>query len=279
MNYTKVDFSIKPHKPWNEILIDQLAEIGFDSFTEENNKLQAYIPSSEYSLSEVEKIINRINDSVDSVSYETEEIPDQNWNAKWESDFDPVEVDNEVIIYAPFHDIDKNKYTYAVEIKPQMSFGTGHHQTTYLLCKALLAQNINKKAVLDVGTGTGVLGILAAKMGAQDVFGTDIEEGAYKNAIQNIERNNVNNFQVELGDVEVIPKVTYDLIIANINKNVLKRHLPVYASLAESKSTLMLSGFFESDVDELKAEAKKCNFRLIEVLTLDNWAVMLLIKD
>lgn len=279
MDYTKVDFTISPHHPWTEILVDELAQIGFDSFTEEENKLQAYTPTSLFNENTVKTVIATFEDRDVQIYYTIEEIPSQNWNAVWESDFQPVEVGDELIIYAPFHKIDREKYKISVEIQPQMSFGTGHHQTTYLLAKTMLNLDIKKKNILDVGTGTGILGILASKLGANSVFGTDIEQGAYENALENIQRNNVENFTVKLGDIDIVPTEQFDVIIANINKNVLKSHMKEYSQHAQTGSILLLSGFFESDTEELEIEAKKNNFILDQVLTFETWAVMLLKKQ
>lgn len=278
MDYTKVEFSITPFFPWSEILTTKLAEIGFESFTENDQKLQAYIPSNLYNGEGLNSLTQEFDENSLEISYSVEEIPAQNWNATWESDFQPVEVDRDLIIYAPFHSIDSTAFKYTVQIQPQMSFGTGHHQTTYLLSKALLKADLSRKNVLDVGTGTGILGILCSKLGASSIFGTDIESGACENAIENIKRNHIDNFTVELGDIDVIPNELYDIIIANINKNVLKSHFEGYASRAKKGTLLMLSGFFETDTDELEIEAKKSNFILDQVLTFETWAVMLLIK-
>lgn len=279
MDYTMVDFDVKPRSPWTEIFTEELAQIGFDSFTEENCKLQSYIPTHLFSEEQVKRIIASFDNSDVHISYTTLEIPSQNWNAVWESDFQPVEVGDDLIIYAPFHEVDTEKYKVSVEIQPQMSFGTGHHQTTYLLSKAILDLDIRNKKVLDVGTGTGILGILASKLGARSIFGTDIEQRAFENALENIERNNIENFTVKLGDINVVPTEQFDIIIANINKNVLKSHIEEYSLRTESGSLLLLSGFFESDVDELEIEAKKSNFILSQVLTFETWAVMILKKQ
>lgn len=279
MDYTKVDFTISPREPWTEILVDELAQIDFDSFTEEEKKLQAYTPTSLFNESKVKRTIESFADRDVQISYTIEEIPSQNWNEIWESDFQPVEVDRELIIYAPFHEIDIEKYKVSVEIQPQMSFGTGHHQTTYLLSKAMLDLDNRNKKVLDVGTGTGILGILASKLGASSIFGTDIEQGAYENALENIERNNIENFTVRLGDIDIVPNEQYDIIIANINKNVLMSHMKEYSLRAQPGSLLLLSGFFESDTEELENEAKKSNFIFDQVLTFETWAVMILKKQ
>ncbi len=276
MDYIKLEFSISPFQPWSEILTNDLAEIGFDSFTEEHQKLQAYIPSENFNLENIEAQLKLYPEI--EISFTTEEIPSQNWNAVWESDFQPVEVGHDLIIYAPFHNIDTSNYKNALEIQPQMSFGTGHHQTTYLLAKTLLNLDIKGRTVLDVGTGTGILGILCSQLGAKSVFGTDIESGAVENAIENINRNLIENFKVVLGDINVIPNEKYDVIVANINKNVLKSHFHGYAERSKSGTLLMLSGFFEADATELEIEAKKSNFILNQVLTFETWAVMLLIK-
>ena len=278
MDYIKLELNINPKKPWTEIIINDLAEIGFESFTEEDSKLQAYIPVNEFNKEEIDIIADRYKRESCEISFKKVVIPHQNWNETWESDFSPVEVDKKLIIDAPFHDINTSEYEHSVVIQPQMSFRTGHHQTTYLLSKAILDLDIKNKSVLDVGTGTGILGILAAKLGAKDIFGTDIETGACENAVENIERNEVTNFTVKEGDIDVVPEQEFDIIFANINKNVLKAHLPSYSVRSHKDGLLLLSGFFESDISELEEAAKKSKFNLHDSLTYETWAVMILKK-
>ena len=277
MNYIQITLDISPKQPWTEIITQELAEIEFDSFTEEKKLLQAYISEDLFnkelfdSLIE-EYILNDIN-----IEFKIDLIPSQNWNALWESDYEQVTIDKKLLIRAPFHAADET-FEMAIEIQPQMSFGTGHHQTTYLLSKHLLDVDFNNKMVLDVGTGTGVLGILASNLGAKAVFGTDIEEGAVENAIENCERNSTKNFKVIKGDIDLVPKDKYDVVIANINKNVLKRHMKDYSKLTRDSGLLFLSGFFETDVSELTNHAALYKFETIESFTKETWAVIKLKK-
>lgn len=277
MDYIQITLDIKPRQPWTEIITQELAEIEFDSFTEEDKLLQAYVSEENFNEDLLNAIIKEYKNKDVEILVKKDHIPSQNWNAVWESDYSPVTVDKKLLIRAPFHSED-NSFELSIEIQPQMSFGTGHHQTTYLLSKHLLDIDFSNKKVLDVGTGTGVLGILASKLGASSVFGTDIEEGAVENAIENCERNKTDNFTIIKGDIELIPSEKFDIVIANINKNVLKRHMPDYANLIKDNGILFLSGFFETDIPELIEFAKSHNFETIETFTKETWAVIKLLK-
>lgn len=273
MDYIELTIDIKPKKPWTEILIGELAELGFESFTEENNKLQAYIPSEKFNKNKVQTFLSEYSKNDLDLDFEQKLIPAQNWNESWESDFEPVKIENKLLIRAPFHDAEEG-FEEVIEIQPQMSFGTGHHQTTYLLSKVLFDLDLADKTILDVGTGTGILGILASKKGAKSIIGTDIEPGACENAIENIERNDIKNFSILEGDLDVVPNEKYDGIIANINKNVLKKHLKGYADRSKDGTILLLSGFFETDVPELIEFAESFNFKHDKTHLNESWAVI-----
>lgn len=272
MDYIELEFQVSHKQPWHEILTSELAMEGFESFTENNDKLQAYIPAKEYNASGVQRIIEKFKNEV-TLSYEEKLIPTQNWNAQWESDFKPVTVDNRLVIKAPFHKIEED-YDIEIEIQPQMSFGTGHHNTTWLLSKVLLAKNIKDKNVLDVGTGTGILAVLAKKLGAKSVLGTEIDQGSYENALENLKRNNCDEISVVLGDIDKVKSQEFGVIIANINKNVLKNHMSSYSNLAKKNSVLLLSGFFITDAEELIKHASAYNFKLEETYAKDEWCVL-----
>ncbi|PKR79528.1 50S ribosomal protein L11 methyltransferase [Brumimicrobium salinarum] len=278
MDYLELELNISPSFPWTEIIVQELANIGFESFTENDNKLQAFIAKANFDKDKTESLLHTFKEKEVRINHQLKTIPTQNWNATWEADYPPVYVDQTVLIRAPFHSKDDG-FTYNIEIQPQMSFGTGHHQTTYLLCKALLAIDFNKKTVLDVGTGTGVLGILTSILGAKTVFGTDIEQGAVENAIENTSRNNIQNFTIKKGDIDIVPNKDYDVIIANINKNVLIDHMESYGQLIKLNGKLLLSGFFETDVPELLNVAKNYGFNLEKTFEKEKWAVIQLIKS
>lgn len=277
MSYIELNITLEPKEPWTEILVAQLAEINFESFTENEGKLQAYIQESLINPNDVEATINFLKENNVSVNYTSKKIEDENWNAVWESDFQPVTIEDKLIIRAPFHD-KQNGFKEEVIIQPQMSFGTGHHQTTWLLSNLLCEKDFSNLTVLDSGTGTGVLAILALKKGASKVVGTDIEQGAVENAIENFERNKLSQADIRLGNIDCVTERNFDVIIANINKNVLKSHLPHYAERTKRAGELYLSGFFVSDSEELISAAEKVGYRHDSTYNKDEWAVLKFIK-
>ncbi len=277
MDYLELRVTLTPFQPWAEIVTAQLATIGFDSFVEEKNVLLAYAPKESWSEKELRQTLSALQTGEVQLSWETNEIENQNWNAAWESEFQPVFVADRLVICAPFHEI-KDDFEYAVVIQPQMSFGTGHHQTTWLLSKRMLAMDFKNKSVLDVGTGTGVLAILANLLGATSIVATEIDAGSCENALENFERNNCSTIQLIEGDIDKVDDNKRDVIIANINKNILKKHLPHYSERIKKGGRLLLSGFFDSDVEELEKSAESCNFKKTDVFTKEEWAVLELIK-
>lgn len=270
--YLEYTFQISPVKPWTEILIAQLAEIGFDSFVETPEGCAAYgekgLVKSE--LIEKETIAGR-TDSEYAISYSSKIIPQQNWNEQWESQFEPVYVEDKVAILAPFHE-KTGKTIYEIEILPKMSFGTGHHQTTYMMAKAIYDLDYIPKVALDMGTGTGVLAILLEKMGCPKIIAVDIEEWSVENTIENAERNDCSHIEAIHGDIDKVPSLNYDFIVANINKNILLSHIEKYANFLIADGRLILSGFFNSDVDQLVEHASNFGLKMVEVLSKDNWA-------
>lgn len=273
MNYIEIRLTIVPQHPWEELITHALGEIGFESFLQEENQLLAYISEENYEEQQMVKCIDEFRSTDVQIDYMKRCIPEQNWNATWEADYPAVSIDQELLIRAPFHPKDDN-FKMTLEIQPHTSFGTGHHQTTYLLCKALLKVDFHQKKVLDVGTGTGVLGILAATKGAQEVWGTDIDQRAITNAKENSARNPVSNFTIVKGDIDCVPKMKFDVIVANINRNVLIRHFPNYEELLNENGVLFLSGFFETDAKKLVDVAKKFNFMLTDTFLKETWCVL-----
>lgn len=278
MDYTELNITIDPRDPWSEILVAQLSELGFDSFVETEKGVQAYIPSKDFNL-ETLKLNTLLFENPEGVkiSFEQNEIPHQNWNEVWESGFEPVFVDELVTIRAPFHTETIVKGLDIV-IQPQMSFGTGHHETTWLMSKSLFDLKPFPSKVLDMGTGTGVLAIIAEKLGAQSVLAVDIEDWSVENTKENVERNSCNRIEAICGDIDIVDQTGFDAILANINKNVLKAHLPFYAENLNQEGKLYMSGFFETDINELVLEAKKYNLEFISQKTKDSWACILLKK-
>ncbi|MFT4600462.1 MAG: ribosomal protein L11 methyltransferase [Arenicella sp.] len=255
--------------PWRDVLISDLDQLGFESFVETKLGLESYIAENKF---ENEKI-QYINDIEEVVSVSHKVIKDENWNAKWEENFDPVLVEDKLVIKAPFHKEEFNQKL-EVTIQPQMSFGTGHHQTTWLISKRLFELDIADKRVLDMGTGTGVLAIIAEKLGAINVFAPDIDQWSYNNAIENIALNNCDKIEVALGDDKLLEGREFDLLIANINKNILIKHFSVYSASLAKAGKMLISGFFATDAEDLKIEAAKHGFIFEYTFNKDEWAMM-----
>jgi ribosomal protein L11 methyltransferase len=277
MNETlELKVRVQPREPWSEIAIAELAEAGFEGFVETEDGFLAYAPQGTDLEAALQHSVLRNTDEIE-VEITTEVIPYQNWNAVWEAGFDPVYVEDYASILAPFHTgVETRGMT--ITIQPQMSFGTGHHQTTWLMTKALFEMGPLSEKVLDMGTGTGVLAIVAEKLGAKDVLAVDIEDWSVENAKENVTGNACQYIRCKCGDIDVIEESGFGLILANINKNVLKAHLPRYSQLLDAGGTLMLSGFFISDTDELIEAACAQHFEAREILQKDEWAAIKLIK-
>ncbi len=279
MEYLELTISISPRNPWSEILTAELADLGFESFVETEEGVQAYGALKNIDMDNVLEN-SCLSSVIEGVVFNIEQkiIPHQNWNAIWESDFHPVEVEEYLSIVAPFHS-KEDKKGMIVEIQPQMSFGTGHHQTTWLMSKALFELDSIPEKVLDMGTGTGVLSIIVEKLGAKSILAIDIEDWSVVNTIENAERNECKNIKAICGDVELIKGKLFGLIIANINKNVLKAHIEQYSLALEKNGVLLLSGFFDSDVNELVVFAKEFNLRMNKIYSKETWAGIQLIKN
>lgn len=278
MDTLELKIDVQPREPWSGILIAELSELGFDGFMETRTGIMAYGPAT-IDLDQV------INDSSlgepKGFKFQMEKniIPYQNWNATWEAEFEPVFVDELATIIAPFHDENVVKGMKVV-IEPQMSFGTGHHQTTWLMSRALLSMKGIPTRVLDMGAGTGVLAIVCEKLGAEQIIAVDIEEEAVKNIEHNVELNSCNKISAIAGDINVLDEEEpFGLILANINKNVLKNHMKRYSELTLQNGQLWLSGFFESDVDELLEASSLVGFERISVDNKEGWALIRLKKN
>lgn len=274
MNYWEFSFNLKPRQPWSEVLVAELGELGFDSFVDTDLGVKAYVAEDVYEEENVHDLIHEyMNRDELELTFEKQFIPEQNWNAAWESSFEPVRVGNELLIVAPFHHIEQPaKYTIIIE--PKMSFGTGHHHTTRLMAQSLLNFEDLPGNILDMGCGTGVLAILAEKLGAKNIIAIDIEDWAYENAVENTERNGCTAIQVLKGDARLLEGKTFDMILANINKNVLIQDLNVYAACLNVNGLLILSGFFSSDNQILVDSAKKTNLALINAMSEENWSCL-----
>ncbi|MFW5725276.1 MAG: 50S ribosomal protein L11 methyltransferase [Bacteroidota bacterium] len=250
-DYIQVTAIVTPAQPWSDLLIAELAEIGFESFEENLKGFKAFIPAQLFSREKLDAItLPEAPGEEVSFNFTTEIINSQNWNQQWESNFEPVDVKGKCYIRAPFHAAVSN-YEYQVVIEPKMSFGTGHHETTTLMVEWMLETSFEEKSVLDMGCGTGILAILASMMGANKVMAIDNYPFAWENTIENIEKNNTPNVKAQLGDATLLGRENYDIILANITKNVLKEDMKTFAQVLNPKGLLFISGFFAEDMDEL----------------------------
>ena len=274
-DYFEYSFQLAPYEPWNEIITAYLAEAGFESFVDEDPILKAYIPSENLISEDIDSIILKLAAEEDLIEckYSYVEIKQQNWNALWESQFEPVYVNDQLLIKAPFH-TDLNFNGLIVEIEPKMSFGTGHHQTTFLMCQEMMAMKLKETSILDMGAGTGVLSILAEKLGADYIEAVEIESWSAENCAENATRNDCSRIVSLFGDFDVVTNREFDVILANINKNVLKSHLAFYASKLKVKGELLLSGFFTTDNEELIDLAEKEGLIFVKSEHKENWSML-----
>jgi ribosomal protein L11 methyltransferase len=255
-----------------ELLINNLTEIGFEGFMEEEGSLTAYIPFGDFSAENLNKALGQFIQDPDS-AVSLKRIPDQNWNALWESNFEPLVIAGQCYVRAPFHPA-RTDVTLEIIIEPKMSFGTAHHETTAMMMELLLSLDFRDKSILDMGCGTSILAILAAKRGASEIDAIDNDEWAYRNSLENIQINNTPGIKVILGDAADIPGRTYDIIIANINRNILLRDIPHYIKHMHTGSLLLLSGFYTGDMDKLKSLAEELSLRFNRYLTQNDWIAM-----
>lgn len=272
MNYIAYTFIIKslslPLQTANEILIAELGEVGFESFTENKDGITAYVPKENWQKKILDDIQILQSDEI-VFSYEFEEIEQVNWNSEWEKNFEPIQVDNLVSIRAPFHKNPNLKFDIVIE--PKMSFGTGHHETTYLMIQHLLEIDLKGKSVLDMGCGTGILAIFAEMKGAEKLDAIDIDAWCFENSLENIKRNHCKNIHVFKGDASLLGSKKYDVIIANINRNILLQDLQIYSKYLHEKGTLLLSGFYKKDIPIIDKEAQKNHLKLVKTLERNNW--------
>lgn len=272
MNYICYSFNVSPVQPGSEILMAIIADFGFESFDQTDNGFNAYI--NENLAQTVD--LSDLNFEDFSFSYSFKKIETTNWNAEWEKNFEPVVIEPLLCIRAPFHPKNTN-VQHEIVIMPKMSFGTGHHQTTRQVCAQMFKTDFKNKRVLDMGCGTGILAILATILEAKNIVAIDIDEWSVENAIENCRDNKASNIIVKKGDVDSLEnEAPFDIILANINKNILKKQIPVYANKIIKGGTLFLSGFFTTDVPELSSLAETVGFKFLSTSKEDEWAVLMM---
>lgn len=278
MKYTEVKFFSTDIQEWQkDLLIDELGAVGYDTFEDHENGFSAFIPSANVDIQALETVLLSQVDGY-QLDYKVEDIEEQNWNVLWESNFNPIVVNDRVYVRATFHEPQPN-YDYEVVIDPKMSFGTGHHQTTSMMLSYILENDFEGKRVLDMGCGTGILAILASKRGADSVVAIDFDSICVDSVVENKELNKVDNIEARLGSKEVIGSQSFDVILANINRNILLDQLETYSEVLVSGGTLYLSGFYyEQDLDIIKQECERLDIIYSENKVLDNWCAAKFVK-
>lgn len=267
-------FTVKPLQPAVEILIAELGYTGFESFVENEDGVTAYIQKEEWNENILEDI-HILNSDEFQISYTFEAIKQTNWNEEWEKNFNPIVVDDICAVRAPFHD--KFDTEFDIIIEPKMSFGTGHHETTHMMIQHILKTDFKNKSVLDMGCGTGVLAILTELKGAKPIDAIDFDNWCYLNSLENVARNNCDHITVIEGDASILNN-KYDIIIANINRNILLQDMAIYVSCLNKDGLLFLSGFYNDDSHLIKAECEKYMLKFEEKLERNNWVSLKFFK-
>ncbi|WP_340076622.1 50S ribosomal protein L11 methyltransferase [Leptobacterium sp. I13] len=269
--YVEYTFKVSPLQPASDILIAELGAVGFESFVENESGILAYVQKEVWKEG-ILKAITILKNPAFQIQYNYKEIEPTNWNAEWEQNFHPIEVDGICIIRAPFHKTPKTRYDIVIE--PKMSFGTGHHETTHMMIQHLLQTDMNNKRVLDMGCGTGVLAILAAKKGAVQIDAIDIDNWCYLNSLENIARNQCGYINIYEGDASILKNKKYDIIIANINRNILLQDIPVYVKNLDKEGILFLSGFYEEDISVISEKCKQHGLMLQDKIKKNSWVAL-----
>lgn len=271
MEYTKINCKIEPDIEINrEILIAELGNIGYESFAEKDELVEAYIPSADFSNDDLSTLFP-VGYPGFKFSFSSETIPDQNWNEVWEKNyFQPLMIAERCLVRAPFH-TDYPKAEYEIVIEPGMAFGTGNHETTSMMITEILEENLVGKTVLDMGCGTGVLSILASMRGADTVTAIDIDSWAINSVTENAAWNNVSNLEVIQGGAESLKDKKFDFIYANIQRNILLNDMPQYCKVLKHGGELIMSGFYVDDLEPVKKRAIELGLQFIRFTENQNW--------
>ena len=271
MNYIEIGIHIENNtEETRDIICAMLGSIGFESFSDIDSGVNAYIQKNEFSEQLLKDTLEPLKDLLGNYNFSAIEIEQKNWNEEWEKNFEPIFIDQKCCIRAPFHKAPEN-YEFDIVIEPKMSFGTGHHATTSGMIRLMLDLDLQNKTVLDMGCGTGVLAILASLKKAKPITGIDIDNWAYQNSIENAERNNCNTIEFLEGNAGLLKGKLYDIILANINRNILIADMKTYVSSLKNGGKLLLSGFYVEDLTIIKEKAELLGLHFETQLETNNW--------
>lgn len=277
MAHAVLTITVSPAEPGRDIVISELSDIGFEGFLETEDGVEAYIEETELKLNEVEEVFARIREAEFEISYTSSQLEEKNWNEEWEKNFDPVEIKDLCRIRAPFHE-SRDGFKLEVVIMPKMSFGTGHHATTSLMTEYLMTTKV-EGPLLDMGSGTAVLAIIAHQLGVKDITAIDIDDWAFENAPENCELNGIDDIEILQGDASLLGSKMFNTVLANINRNVLLEDIPKYAAVLNKNGQLFVSGFYVEDLTLIKDVAVRSGFTFNGNLEKDNWVSARFIKQ
>jgi ribosomal protein L11 methyltransferase len=276
MEYTEVDIRVNPVAPFTDILVARLNEIEFESYTEDDTGVKAYVQTHLLNETAVKEIITEVAELCE-LTFTITKVKQENWNEQWENNFEPVHINDRCVIRAHFHnafpDVEQE-----IIITPKMSFGTGHHETTSLVMNEMFGIDFKDKSVLDMGSGTGVLAILAAKLGANSLIGIDFDEWAFENAEENAELNSVDNIDFIHGDADAIGDAKFDIILANINRNIILNDIRAYVGAMNEKSEILFSGFLKEDIPLILEKSEQLGLELVVQKHKNKWQMLHLKK-
>ena len=274
MDYIEIQFVLKERVPIIDIFIQEISDIGFDAFEEKLTTLSAYVPLSIYSEERLRSLVDKYSSYITSLK--AIDHPYENWNKKWESSFQPIIINKQCEVRASFHKPSNKKFD--IIINPEMSFGTGHHETTRLMAKDLFKHDLKNKTILDFGSGTAILSILAEKLGADEVHALEIDEKVNKNAVNNLSINNCKIIQLINGDGDSIPNKKYDFLLVNINRNTIVKEFANFSRAMKKNSIVLFSGFFESDIDYIKDLSIESGLKILYSDLENQWALLVMKK-
>ena len=274
MDYIEIQFVLKERVPIIDVFIQEIADLGFDAFQENLNILSSYIPSINYNEKKLLELLD--NYSAFIISFKAIDHPYKNWNKKWEISFEPILINENCLVRASFHQPSNKKYD--IIINPEMSFGTGHHETTRLIAKDLFKHDLKNKTILDFGSGTAILSILAEKLGAKEIDAVEIDKNANQNAIQNLATNNCNAIKIIHGGGDSIPNKNYDFLFVNINRNTIIEEFTNFLKVMKKNSMVLFSGFFESDIHYIKDLSIKSGLKILYSDLENQWVLLVMTK-
>jgi len=276
MKYIEVDIEIEKSEVFSDIVVARLNEIEFETFLENENGVRCYIQAILFDKKKLDIELDKIK-KFTKLNFNINHVAQKNWNEEWEKNFKPVQINSNCLIRSEFHNNNGN-FKDEIIITPKMSFGTGHHETTFLMINELYNLDLNDKSILDMGSGTGVLSIVASKKGAKQVVGIDIDEWAFQNSIDNAKLNNTENISFLHGDINLIENQNFDIILANINRNIIEKDIEVYYDYLVKNGDLLISGFLEEDIDFIINLSVNNRFNVINKKNKGQWSMVHLRK-